>query len=361
MGLCRRIARSRKGMATIMGGLFFIILVLLSFNVMLWTYTQQDAYNTVNASMSDRDQQALSEKLVPLKPGAQNVTSSFFNIPVNNAGSTTVTIVRIYVTGVSGASQCTGANAPCIVDPSPASGASFLNANVPAGATHRLIPVNGLNINDGGTYKLVIATSRGRAYGFSYPWGSSQIVINNANQKTLNIGPIQVYIDFNSFNFTRGTQTQSQPAWIMPSKTQIILWVKIANVAPDPVTIAVQSGVLLEQYTGSNAGNTALFIVNSNSVCPNPTGSPPSCQGITAFTPITLPGATAAGPSPPVILKFSATVQGGTTAQSLSQDGTYLAFMGMFYYLNGQFQGETVPFIASNLCITYVYPNPSAC
>ncbi len=361
MGLCRRIARSRKGMGTIFGGLFFIILVLMSFNIMLWTYTQQDAYNTVNTSMSDRDQQAISEKLIPLKPGAQNVTSSFFNIPVNNAASTTVTIVRIYVTGVSGASQCTGSNAPCIVNPSPASGASFSNANVPAGATHQLIPVNGLNINDGGTYKLVIATSRGRAYGFSYPWGSSQIVINNINQNTLNIGPFQVYIDFNSFNFTRGTQTQSQPGWIMPSKTQIILWVKISNVAPDPVTIAVQSGVLLEQYTGSNAGTTALFIVNGNSICPNPTGSPPSCQGITAFTPITLPAATAAGPSPPIILKFSATLQGGTTPQSLSQDGTYLAFMGMFYTINGNFQGETVPFVASNLCITYVYPNPIAC
>src|SRR5260370_12493021 len=302
MGLCRRIAKSRKGMATIMGGLFFIILVLLSFNVMLWTYTEQDEYHTINARMSDRDQQAISEKLVPLKPGAQNVTSSFFNIPVNNAGSTTVTIVRIYVTGVSGANQCTGANAPCIVDHSPASGASFSNANVPAGATHQLVPVSGLNINDGGTYKLVIATSRGRAYGFSYPWGSVQTVINNLNQKTLNIGPIQVYIDFNSFNFTRGTQTQSQPAWIMPSKTQIILWVKISNLPPDPVTIAVQSGVLLEPYTGCNCGNVVLFIVNSNSVCP----SPPGCQGITDFTPITLPAATAAGPSPPIILNISA-------------------------------------------------------
>jgi len=346
-------------MGTVFGGLFFIILVLMSFNVMLWTYIQQDAYNTVNASMSDRDLQAISEKLVPLRPGAQNVTSSFFNIPVNNLGSTIVTIVRIYITGGSGASQCTASNAPCIVNPAPASGATFSNANVPAGASHALIPVTGLNINDGGTYKLVIATSRGRSYGFSYPWGTQQIVINNNNQQTLNIGPIQVYIGLNDFNFTMGTQTQSHPAWIMPSKTQIILWVKIANVAPDPVTIAVQSGVLLEQYTGSNAGTSVFFIVNTNSVCPNPVG--PSCQGVTAFTPITLPGATAAGPSPPVILKFAATVKGGTTPQSVSQEGTYLAFMGMFYYLNGNLQGETVPFVASNLCITYVYPNPSAC
>ncbi len=356
----RRIARSRKGMSTVFAGLFFIILILMGFNVMLWGYIQQDTYNTLVASMNDRDHQALSEQLVVLNPGVQNITSSFFNIPVNNPGTSIVTILRIYVTGVAGTSQCTGSNAPCIVDPAPTSGASFSNALVPAGATHKLIPVNGLNINDGGTYKIVITTSRGRAYGFSYPWPSAQIVKTNVNQKVLNIGPIEVYLGYNDFNFTRGSQTQSQPAWIMPSRSAIIIWVRISNVAYDPVTISVQSGILLEQYTGSNAGNTALFIVNTNSVCPAP-GPPPSCQGITPYTPITLPGATGGGPSPPVILKFSATIQGGTSPQTLQQDGTYLAFMGMFYTLRGQFQGETVPFVASNLCITYVYPNPSAC
>src|SRR5262249_40178451 len=101
-----------------------------------------------------------------------------------------------------------------------------------------------------------------------------------------------------------------------------------------------------------------FFIVNSNSVCPAGGGT---CTGITAYTPITLPAATAAGPSPPVILKFSATLQGGTTPQSPQIQGTYLAFMGMFYTMNGQFQGETVPFVASNICLSYVYPNPSSC
>src|SRR5215471_10430360 len=350
MGLFRRFARSKKGMSDVFGGLFFIILVLMGFNVMLWGYIQQDSYNSLISSMNDRDLQAISEKLVPLEPGAQNITNSFFNIPVSNAGTSTITIVRIYVTGSGSASQCIGANAPCIANPSPTTGASFSNGNVPAGVTHQLIPVNGLNINDGGSYRIVISTSRGRDYGFAYPGAGAQTIINNNNQKTINIGPIQVYIDFNSFNFTRGTQTISNPAWIMPTKTALILWVKIANTAPNPVTIAVESGILLEQYTGSSAGNAVFFIVNSNSICP----SPPGCTGVTAYTPVTLPAATAAGPSPPVILKFSAVTQGGTTPQSVQLQGTYLAFMGMFYTMNGQFQGETVPFVASNLCLTYV-------
>ncbi len=129
---------------------------------------------------------------------------------------------------------------------------------------------------------------------------------------------------------------------------------KVVNQANSPVTIAVQSGLLLQQYTGSNAGTTALFIVNSNSVCPAPTGN---CQGVTAYTPITLPAATSSGPSPPAILKFYATNQGGTAGAGITQNGTYLAFIGLFYTINGDFQGETVPFVATNICSTY----PTSC
>src|SRR5713226_7057462 len=102
MGLYRRFARSKKGMATIFGGLFFIILILMGFNLMLWGFIQQDAYNSIVTTMNQRDQQAISENLVPLAPGAQNFTSNSFNIPVDNLGGTTVTIVRIYITNLSG-------------------------------------------------------------------------------------------------------------------------------------------------------------------------------------------------------------------------------------------------------------------
>ena len=58
MGLYRKLARSKKGMSTIFGGLFFIILLLMGFNLMLWGFIQMDAYNSVVNSMQQRDQQS---------------------------------------------------------------------------------------------------------------------------------------------------------------------------------------------------------------------------------------------------------------------------------------------------------------
>jgi len=86
MGLYRRFARSKRGMATIFGGLFFIILILMGFNLMLWGFIQQDAYNSIVTNMNQRDQLAISENLIPQNPGAVNETTSppGFNILVNN-------------------------------------------------------------------------------------------------------------------------------------------------------------------------------------------------------------------------------------------------------------------------------------
>src|SRR5712692_8270576 len=106
MGLYRRLARSKRGMSTIFGGLFFVILILMGFNLMLWVFIQQDSYNSVIANMQQADQRAISENVVPQQPGAQNFTGSNgaicggcgFNIAVNNNGGGAVMITRIYIT-----------------------------------------------------------------------------------------------------------------------------------------------------------------------------------------------------------------------------------------------------------------------
>src|SRR6266705_4048116 len=148
MGLYRRLARSKRGMSTIFGALFFIILILMGFNLTIWAFVQQDAYNGVISQMNQGDQQAVSENIVPQEPGTQNFTSSpaGFNIAVNNEGGTAVTILRIYITSTVGTTQCTGATAPCIAEPSPSStGYSFTNGVVPAGVSRQLLSVSGLD------------------------------------------------------------------------------------------------------------------------------------------------------------------------------------------------------------------------
>ena len=101
MTLFRRFKRARKGMSTIFGGLFFIILILMGFNLMLWNFIQYDAYNQVITSTSLRDQQAKSENLVFNPPGARDFTANKFNITMNNQGGTTITVSRIYITNLS--------------------------------------------------------------------------------------------------------------------------------------------------------------------------------------------------------------------------------------------------------------------
>ncbi len=360
MGLYRRLARSKRGMSTIFGGLFFIILILMGFNLMLWGFIQQDAYNSIYSQMQQRDQQTISENIVPQQPGAQNFTSTpaSFNIAVNNEGGTAVSIVRIYITGLSGTTQCAGASAPCIINQSGStadpncSSCFFSKANIPAGVIRQLIKVTGLDITDcttGAIYRVVLASSRGRLFSFACPWQAPPIVINQNSIFTLNIGPLGIFFDFNSFNFTRGSQTVSQPAWVLPDKTQVILWLKVVNNANTPVTLEVQSAVLVEPYSGSNAGISPYFIVDPKSTCPSPGGS--CTTGVLPYTtPMVLPAASASGPSPATIVKFSATVQGGSTPVAITQDGPYLAFIGFYYLLNGKFQGETVPFVALEVC-----------
>ncbi len=373
MGLYRRLARSKRGMATIFGGLFFVILILMGFNLMLWGFIQQDAYNSVYTQMQQRDQQAISENIVPQQPGAQNFTSSpaSFNIAVNNEGGTAVSILRIYINGLSGTTQCAGA--PCVINPSgstadPAcSSCFFSNGNVPAGVVRQLIAVTGLDLTDcttGAVYRVVLASSRGRLYSFACPWQAPPIVINNASVFTLNIGPLSISFTFNSFNFTRGSQTQSQPAWVLPSKTNWILWIKVEDIVSSPVTINVQSALLLQSYGGTTAQSTAFFIVNSTSTCPTPGGGCtngviPYCAGgvSNCTTGITLPAATSAGPGAPAIIKFAAGTQGsGSMPSAITKDGPYLAFIGFYYTLNGNFQGETVPFVATDVCSSYPAP-----
>ena len=161
------------------GAIFFVILILMGFNVMTWEFLQYDIYNGVLTSMSQQDQQALSESLAATAPGATGFAGNSFNIIVNDTGSVMVTVTRIYISNFSptGFIRCSGSNV-CIIDPvSPTNCAGngncvFTNANVQVGENNLNIHVAGLTIKDGSGYKLVLSSSRGRQFSFYYPLAS---------------------------------------------------------------------------------------------------------------------------------------------------------------------------------------------
>ncbi len=366
MGVYRRFVRAKKGMSTIFGGLFFVILILMGFNLMLWGFIQYDNYNSSLFKMNQNDQLAASENLVPANPGAQNFTSTSFNVPVNNLGGTTVSIARIYITNISptGGTNCTTGGfslGTCIVDSGSGTqncagngNCYFTNGNIGAGEINHLIHVTGLAINDGSGYKVILSSTRGRLFSFFYPWP----VISTSNGNgggtfQTNIGPLSIYFDYKSFNFTQGFQTTSTSAFCIPggaSAPGILFWIRIANTATDSsVTLKSSSATQFQGYGVNGAGLVVTdFIVNQTSLNPNNVIAYNDAQ------PTVLPPATPNGPASFTLIKFSSNTQGGTGANAFGKEANWITFIGFFYVYRGLLQGETIPFI--DLKTTSGYP-----
>jgi hypothetical protein len=363
MRIYRRFVRAKKGMSTVFGGLFFVILILMGFNLMLWSFIQYDTYNTTLRSMNQNDQLAISENLVPTNPGAQNFSSVGFNIPVNNLGGTTVSISRIYITNISptGSTNCSnlGASAgPCIID-SPGTQncagngiCSFSNGNVGAGEINHLIHVTmptsvpGQTVNDGSGYKFILSSTRGRSFSFFYPWPVTSVNVGNPGGNFVtNIGPLSIYFDYKSFNFTQGAQTVSQSAFCIPSSsTSVVFWLKIANSATDSSVVLRDTTIMqLQAYAVNGFGQfVTIYIVNQTTV--NPGGVP----GIIPYNnaqPTVLPPATPNGPASFTLVKFGSTTLDGSTAPSFRIDNNWIMFIGFYYVYRGLTQGETIPFL----------------
>jgi len=341
MSVYRRLARSKKGMSTIFGGLFFVIIILMGFNVMLWGFIQYDAYNHVITSMSQRDQIATSENLVPVNVTCSSTCASgsgTLTVIVNNLGGYSVTIANVYIfnTNTTGSCRLT----PCIANPSGTSG------NIPAGATNFQIriPVS-VSILSSNSYHITLATTHGRLFNLYYPWRfSSSIFINNGGGGNFvtNVGPLAVYFDFRSFNYTQGTQTTSNPAFCMTPGSSII-YVRIANTGNATVTIESSTMMQMQPYSANGFGQfVRAWILDPISINPS-----------TEFAynyggnPYTLAPAGPPGPVPASfrILKFGAASQNGLGSAGLTNQDNWLTFIGVYYMYNGQPQGETIPFM----------------
>jgi hypothetical protein len=362
MSVYRKFCHAKKGMSTVFGATFFIILVLLGFNVMLWNFLQYDAYNQVVTSSGFRDQQARSENLVFNPPGAQGFKPTSFNITVNNQGGVVVRIARIYVTNLApiGSTQCQGA-ALCSIDPPPSS-KSFTNANIQTGEGNHIITVTGLRIDDGSGYKVVLSTTRGRQFSFFYPWPVNQGGGGPSNSNNTNTahGALDVKFDLNSFNFTQGSQTISTPGWTVPYATDLVYWVKVVNNAIYPITISQYTSLYFVCYQDRfGSGNGVCnetddnFAVDSRSMNP---------QTLIAYDdvnrPYVLPAAGPNGPTGFTIVKFGSFCPGSTCGnppptQDVDFPTPYLVFMGFFYKVNGVIVGQTISFVAIRACTTW--------
>ena len=348
MTVYRRLARSKKGMSTIFGGLFFVILILMGFNVMLWGFVQFDSYNHVITSMSQRDQQAVSENIVPVNATCDSsckAGTGTLYAWVNNLGGSSVYIANVYLFNVNGSGICQPT--PCVT------GAVGGSANIPAGSVNFPVKIQGVAIGSY-SFHISLATSRGRMFTLYYPWRFNSLTINNngnGGNFVTNVGPLAVYFDFKSFNYTQGTQTTSSPAFCMKPGNSII-YVRIANTATNAnVTIESSTMMQMQPYSANGFGQfVRAWLLSPDTVNPstefayNP-GSPfgtPNAHG-----PYVLQASGPFGPGANsfAILKFGASSQNGAGSAGLSNTDNWLTFIGLYYVYNGQPQGETIPFM----------------
>ena len=154
------ITRSRRGISTIIGACFFITIMLLAFNLMLWQMVQYDSYQQELDKMAQRDRDRLAERL--------EVTDIFFTvsgtplmtITARNTGGISINLVRIYfdtspVTIVekgSGSHYFTG---------------GFLDLG--ESGTINIYKTGSTNLTATGTYTLTFVTERGNVFTSYYP------------------------------------------------------------------------------------------------------------------------------------------------------------------------------------------------
>jgi hypothetical protein len=351
MSLYRRFARSKKGMSTIFGGLFFVILILMGFNVMLWGFVQLDAYNSTISRMSQRDQQATSENLVPVNSTCNSGCASgsgILSVIVNNLGGYSVNIPSVYIFNTNTTGSCEPT--PCILTPISNTG------NIPAGAVNFIIRVApSVQILSSNSYHISLATSRGRLFNLFYPWRfSGNVIINNngnGGNFVTNVGPLAIYFDSKSFNYTQGSSGpcsgvapySSCSAFCMPNALSIF-YIRIANTGNSTVTLLPQTAMQMQLYGSSNNGQTKqAFIMDKSSVNP---------AAFTVYSTSNEYQLAAAGPNGPVPAGFAVVKFGSASEMSGSLftfpsngAGNFLTFIGIYYMYNGQPQGETVPFM----------------
>lgn len=355
MSLYRRFARSKKGMSTIFGGLFFVILILMGFNVMLWGFVQWDAYNHTIATMGQRDQQAISENIVPVNSTCDSSCKSgsgFLDLWVDNLGGSSVTINNVYLVNAnytgSGTLPC--APTPCIATPSGGTG------NIPAGSVNFPIQVSTSSRPIGSySYHIIMASSRGRLFSLYWPWRFNQLTINNigtgGGNFVTNIGPLAIFFDSKSFNFTQGSSGQcsgvapnsSCSAFCMPN-SQSIFYIRIANTGNATVTILPQTAMQMQLYGSSNNGQTKqAFVLDPTSV------NPSSFHAYSTSNEYVIQPEPPTGPTPAslVTVKFGAgsEMSGSLFSFPSNGAGNFLTFIGIYYLYNGQYQGQTVPFM----------------
>jgi len=157
--IMRRIVRSRRGISTIIGAAFFITIMLLAFNLILWQMVQYDAYQKEMDKMAEMDRDRLAERLEVSDIFFTTSTPPHITIYVRNTGGISINVIRIYfdTTPVT------------IADKGPGGG-NFTGGFLNVGESGTIdMNTQGTTLTATGAYTLTFVTERGNLFTSYYP------------------------------------------------------------------------------------------------------------------------------------------------------------------------------------------------
>jgi len=103
---------------------------------------------------------------------------------------------------------------------------------------------------------------------FYYPWpvnifGPSGA--SNSNDTDTAHGPLDIKLSVNSFNFTQGTKTISQPSWNIPYRVNVVFWIKVYNNGLYPIALSKYTNLYLFcEPPGKDCEDTQTYFVSDN-------------------------------------------------------------------------------------------------
>jgi len=343
-----RFLRRRRGISTVLGALYFIVIALMAFSLVMWEVGQYDAYQQLVNRMNQFDIDRMTENLVFRYPGVEVLASTppyKFDIIVCNMGGIDINTTRIYIYDqTAGSMIILDKNSPTDF---------YSNGFVKAGASgHEIHAQSSYNVDErtGHIYWIKIVTERGRTFSTPYPLPRTIQGPGGAGS-FIDVGPIRILFEYRAINYTSLTQQTPASGWSVPKNTPLFFYIILINVGTEEVYLKKESILTFMSYTRTGTGSkTTFFVLDSLATYPD---NSKFNLGFT-YDEVNKPYVLKPNLSdpytggPPVIVKFGA---GNLSPDdhSVKFDNTvdqYLCFIGLAYRYKGYIFGQTIPFVA---------------
>lgn len=321
--------KTRKAVATAIGAILFITIVMASITT-IWSFSvSQGSYQKAREEMLEWDIQRISESLFVKRVESSSVPSYTLNLTVDNVGGIAVSVARIYIYDQTN-------NTLCYYDRQEGIGNGFINGLINVGEVDHQVLIKGNGLDGGHIYRYVLVTDRGRLFSRQ---GQSE-----STQQGTQIVPAVITFNQQSFEYAyKDGPTWSgnwYGAWVKPRKVsndRQIYRINVTNVGPKDMLLHVSSHMRQEADDVSDA-EACWWIVDPGT---NPTKSNP-----TVFTSEIIPKGTWR-----YVYFAASSEEGGVYQGDPTSSHYYIVFIHIFFNYQGEtfYYGQTVGIMSQKL------------